>query len=526
MAALDDAQRALPQWTTTERAQCAAPTSVESTGLHRTRRHVPAQLPRRQFITVVTAIGGVQLMAAMDGPVAVFALPRIQNELGLSDAGRSWVITAYALTFGGMILLGGRLGDTIGRKRTLILGIALFTFASTICGIAWDGAALVMARLLHGAAAAIVVPTCMALVATAFPKGPARNTATAVFGAMGAIGAVLGLVVGGALTGISWRLAFLVNVPIGLLVIYLARTMLSETRKERTRLDATGAVLATLICTAVVFGLSMGPEKGWLSATTIGPGLVAMTAFAAFLVVERTAENPIVPFSLFFDRNRLATFGAMFLVRGIGFSMTVLLGMYVQVIMGYSPLRAASGFIPFAIAMAVGTAVSSRLVMRFSPRVMVIAGGILLLGSILYGSTLNGGVLYFPNLVMPIVIGAIGLGMINVPLGLSLIASVGVDRIGPTSAIAVMLQSLGGPLVLIVIQVIITLRTLHLGGTTAPEKVMNAAQLHALDHGYTYGLLWLGGVVILLCLVALFIDYTAQQVAHAQKVKKAVDAAA
>ena len=218
-------------------------------------------------------------MAAMDGPVAVFALPKIQNELGLSDAGRSWVITAYALTFGGLILLGGRLGDTIGRKRTLIAGVALFTFASTICGIAWDGGALVLARLLHGAAAAIVAPTCMALVATTFPKGPARNAATAVFGAMGAIGAVLGLVVGGALTGVSWRLAFLVNVPIGLLVIYLARTMLPETQKERTRLDATGAVLATLICTAAVFGLSMGPEKGWLSATTIGPGLVAHDRF-------------------------------------------------------------------------------------------------------------------------------------------------------------------------------------------------------------------------------------------------------
>ena len=148
----------------------------------------------------------------------------------------------------------------------MIAGVALFTFASAICGIAWDGGALVVARLLHGAAAAIVVPTCMALVATTFPKGPARNTAAAVFGAMGAIGAVLGLVVGGALTGVSWRLAFLVNVPIGLLVIYLARTMLSETQKERTKLDATGAVLATLICTAAVFGMAIGPEKGWLSA--------------------------------------------------------------------------------------------------------------------------------------------------------------------------------------------------------------------------------------------------------------------
>src|ERR1700744_849248 len=396
MAALDDAERVLPDWM----GQSAARSAAEPTTQHDSSKH----LLTRQLVTVSVAIGGMQLMAAMDGPVAIFALPKIQNELGLSDAGRSWVITAYALAYGGLILLGGRLGDTIGRKRTLIVGVALFTFASTICGIAWDGAALVLARLLHGAAAAIVVPTCMALVATTFPKGPARNTASAVFGAMGAIGAVLGLVAGGALTGVSWRLAFLVNVPIGLLVIYLARTMLSETPKERTKLDAAGAVLATLVCTAAVFGMAMGPEKGWLSATTIATGVVAVTAFVAFLVVERTAQNPIVPFSLFFDPNRLATFAAMFLVRGIGFTITVLLAMYVQSIMGYSPLRAAVGFIPFAIAMAIGTAASSRLVTRFSPRAMVISGGIVVLCATLYCSRLNGGRANVSTWVVPIVV--------------------------------------------------------------------------------------------------------------------------
>ena len=299
------------------------------------------------------------------------------------------MITAYVLTFGGLILLGGRLGDTIGRKRAFIVGVALFTIASAMCGIAWDGGALVLARLLQGVAAAIIAPTCMALVATTFPKGPVRNAAMAVLGAMAGVGAVMGLVVGGALTEVSWRLAFLVNVPIGLLVLYLARTALRETQKERMKLDATGAVLATLACTAAVFGFSMGPEKGWLSATTIGSGVVALGAFVAFVVVERTAENPIVPFSLFFDRNRLATFAAMFLAGGVGFTLTVLITLYVQNIMGYSPLRAGVGFIPFAIAMAIGVGASSRLVTWFPPRVVVIAGGILMLGAVLYGSTLH-----------------------------------------------------------------------------------------------------------------------------------------
>ena len=165
-------------------------------------------MPTRRFFTAVIAIAGMQLMATMDGTIAIVALPKIQNELSLSDAGRSWVITAYVLTFGGLMLLGGRLGDTIGRKRTFIVGVTLFTIASALCGIAWDDVTLVIARLLQGVGAAIASPTGFALVATTFAKGPSRNAAIAVFGAMTGVGSVMGLVVGGALTEVSWRLAF------------------------------------------------------------------------------------------------------------------------------------------------------------------------------------------------------------------------------------------------------------------------------------------------------------------------------
>jgi EmrB/QacA subfamily drug resistance transporter len=466
----------------------------------------------------------MQLMSTMDGMIAVVALPKVQNELGLSDAGRSWVITAYVLTFGGLLLLGGRLGDTFGRKRTFIVGVALFTIVSALCGMAWDGGALVFARLLQGVAAAIIAPTAMPLVATTFAKGPLRNAAIAVLGAISGLSGVLGLVVGGALTDVSWRLVFLVNVPIGLLVLCLARTALRETKKQRMKLDATGAGLAMLGFTATVFGLSMGPGKGWLSPTTIGSGVVALGAFVAFAVVERTAENPVLPYSLFVDRNRLATFAVMFLVGGVMFTLTLVVSLYVQNIMGYSTLRAGVGFVPFAIAVGVGAGVSSRLVTWLPPRVVVIAGGILLLGAVLYVSTFTRGIPYFPNLVLALVVAGIGIGMINVPLSLSLIASVGLDRIGPTSAIALMLSILGGPVVLAVTQAVITSRTLHLGGTSGPVKFMNAAQLHALDHGYTYGVRWLAGVVILVVGVALLIGYSAQQVAHAQEVKKAIGA--
>jgi EmrB/QacA subfamily drug resistance transporter len=501
MTARDEAERALIPWTAPPRSR----------------------LPFPGFLAAVIAIGGMQFVVIMDGSIALVAIPKIQNELRLSDAGLSWVITAYMLSFGGLMLLGGRLGDTFGRKRTFIVGVVLFTIASVMCGIAWNEGSLVVARLLHGAAAAIIVPTSVALVATTFPKGPARNAATAVFAAVSSVSMVASLVVGAALTAVSWRLAFLVNVPIGLLVIYLART-LPETQQARMKLDATGAVLATLGCIAVVFGFSMGPQKGWISAPTIVLGVVALAAFAAFAVVERTAENPVVPFSLFFERNRVATFATIFLAGGVLFTLTVLIGLYVQIIMGYDPLRTGVAFIPFVIAVAIGTVASSRLVTRFPPRVLVIAGGIPVVGAMLYSSTFDARIPYFPNLVLLLVIGGIGIGVINVPLMLSVIASAGVDLIGPTSAIALMLQNLGGPVVLAVIQAVITSRTLSLGGTNGPVKSMNPAQLHALDHGYTYGLLWLTGVAILVGGLALLIGYTTQQVAYAQEVKNALDA--
>ena len=481
-------------------------------------------LRSREFIGPLVTIGMVQLVAAMDGPIVVFALPRIQNELGLSNAGRSWVVSAYLLTFGGLILLGGRLGDTLGRKRTFILGVASFTAASALCAVSWNEGSLVLARLLHGVAGAIVAPTCTALLASAFPRGPARNAAAAVFGATAAIGAVLGLVLGGVLTGVSWRLIFVLNVPIGVLVIWLARTMLEETQKERKRLDVAGSVLATVVFISVVFGLSTAAEKGWSSATAMGLGLVAVTALVAFVAVERRAENPIVPFNLFRARSRVASFAAICLVSGISFTMTVLIALYLQNVVGYSPLRAGVAFIPVAIAMAVGTLAASRLVAMFSPRTMVIMGAALVLGGIFFGgSNLGRHEAYFPNLIVPIAVGAVGIGMITVSLGLSVVGSVGPDRIGPVAAIIVMLQSLGGPVMLAFIQMVIALRLRRLGGTERPVRDMNASQLHALDLGYSDGLLWLAGVAVLLVVAALFISYTAEEVAHAQNVMRNAD---
>jgi MFS family permease len=465
----------------------------------------------------------MQVMVTMDASITLVALTKIQNDLDLSDAGRNWVLTAYLLTYGGLMLLGGRLGDTFGRRRTFIVGVALFTIASVLCGFAWNEASIIVARLLHGAAAAIIAPTAISLIATTFPKGPQRNAATAILGGIVSISVVSSLVVGAALTAVSWRMAFWVNVPIGLVVIYLARALPEFRQRERKKLDVAGAVLATLGWLALVLGISLAPQLGWTSATTIGSGVVAVAAFVAFAVVERSAVNPVVPFSLFMDRNRLATFATIFLAGGVYWALSIVMGLYVQQILGYSIVRIGFAFTPFVIAVAVGSVVSSRLVTRFPPRTVVVAGGLPVIGAALYASTFDAGIPYFPNLAVMLVIGGIGVGIINVPVMLSVIASVDVDLIGPTSAIALALQTLGGPLVLAVIQIAIATRTLSLGGILGPPDSMNAAQLHALDGGYTYGLLWLAAAGVLAGGAALLIGYTAQQVAVAQEAKNAID---
>lgn len=498
--------------------------SSKRTALSHANTSTLTELPSRRFAAALVAIGGMQLMSTMNATIAAVALPKIQDELGLSDAGRNGVIVAYVLAFGGLMLVGGRLGDTIGRKRTFIIGVALFTIASGVCSIAQNGGTLIVARMVQGVAAAMFAPTSVALVATTFPTGPARNRAMAVLGALGSASTVLSLVVGGALAEVAWRLIFSVNVPIGLLVIYLAFTTLEETDQERVKLDVAGAGLATFTFIAGVIALSMGPEIGWLSPATVGSGVLALGAFVAFIFVERKAENPIVPFDLFFDRSRFATFATIFLSGGVLFTLTVIITLYVQNVLGYSALHAGLGFIPFVLAVGVGVVASSPLVTRFSPRVLVIAGGSLVVGAMLYSSTFDSGIPYFPDLVMPLIVGGIGIGVVSVPLGLALIAGVGPDRIGPVSAISLMLFSLGGPVVMTVIQAAITSRTMSLGGTNRPVRILNPEQLHALDQGYTHGLLWLAGVSLLVGVAALFIGYTAQEVAHAQEVKKAMDA--
>lgn len=472
----------------------------------------------------IVAITGMQLMSTLDGTIVIVALPRMQAELNLSDAGKSWVITAYVLAFGGLLLLGGRVGDAIGHKRAFISGVGVFTIASLVCGLANDEYTLIAARAVQGVGAAVAAPTGLALIATTYAVGHARNQAMAVSAGMQAIGSVLGLVLGGALTVISWRLAFLINVPIGIVIVAVAVMRLSETRHERLKLDITGALLATLGCTAAVLVFTQGPPRGWVDPWVIGAGVAAAVFFLSFLIVERSAENPLVPFEVFDNRNRVMTFISLFLGGGVLLTVTVMIGLLVQDVLGYSALRAGICFIPFAIGVGLGTAVAARLAPRVAPRWLIIGGGLFVLAAMLYGSTLDRSIPYFPDLVVPIVLGGFGIGMISVILPLCAVAGVGPREIGPVSAITLMVQNLGGPLVLVVIQAVQTSRTLYLGGTTGPVKDMTDKQLDALGHGYTYSLLWVAAIAILVGVSAFWIGFSARDIARAQHTREAVEA--
>lgn len=472
----------------------------------------------------IVAITGMQLMSTLDGTIVIVALPQMQAHLDLSDATKSWVITAYVLAFGGLLLLGGRVGDAIGHKRAFLSGVGVFTIASLVCGLANDGITLVVARAVQGVGAAVAAPTGLALIATTYAVGHARNQALAVSAAMQGAGSVLGLVLGGALTVISWRLAFLINVPIGIVIIVVAVLRINETRHERLKLDVTGALLATLGCTAAVLVFIQGPVIGWVSPWVIGYAVAAAVLLVTFLVVERRADNPLVPFTVFDNRNRVMTFVSLFLAGGVLLTLTVMIGLLVQDVLGYSALEAGIGFIPFAVAFGIGTVVAAKLAPLVAPRWLIIGGGLFVLAAMLYGSTLTRDIPYFPDLLVPVVIGGFGIGGIAVILPLCALAGVGPREIGPVSAITLMVQNLGGPLVLVVVQAVQTSRTLYLGGTTGPVEDMTDAQLDALGYGYTYSLLWVAGIAIIVGVTAFWIGFSARQIATAQHTREAVEA--
>jgi EmrB/QacA subfamily drug resistance transporter len=309
-------------------------------------------------------ICAVQMMVILDGTIVNIALPSIQHQLHFSAPGLEWVITAYALTFGGLLLLGGRSGDLFGRRRMFTIGVIIFTAASLLGGFATDQLWLIAARVLQGVGGAIASPTALALIQNTYPEGPKRSRAMGVYAAMSGAGGSLGLLLGGILTDIaSWRWVLFVNVPIGLTVAIVAPRVLGTTPTRHGRLDLPGAMSVTLGMASLVFGLSRAATAGWSDRYTVAALALAVILLVTFVVIESKSPHAVMPLHIFKDRNRAGSYVIMLCLAAAMFATFFFITQFVQNILGYSPLKAGFAFLP----MTIGIGGSANIISRVPP---------------------------------------------------------------------------------------------------------------------------------------------------------------
>lgn len=331
-----------------------------------------------------------QLMVVLDSTIANIALPFIGSDLDVSPGNLQWVVTGYALAFGGLLLLGGRLGDLYGRRRVFMIGLLIFAVASGLGGFAENEAMLLASRGLQGLGAALAAPAALALITTTFPAGPRRNQAFSVYAAMSGVGAAIGLLLGGWLTGLNpsffgfdiegWRMTFLINVPIGLVAAFAAPKLLKESDTNRgVALDLPGAITGTLGLVSLVYGITRaGDERyGWGDGSTLGFIFAGVALLATFVTIERRVRNPLLPLRILANRTRATAFIAMMIVPAAMFAMFFFLSQFVQNVMGYTPLQAGLAFLPFPFAMVIGATISSKLMNRLDPRYLAGTGTLL-----------------------------------------------------------------------------------------------------------------------------------------------------
>jgi EmrB/QacA subfamily drug resistance transporter len=421
------------------------PTLVKHIPIRKSISSEPGGAPNATAVLVI--ILACYLMIVLDISVIIAALPKIHSALHFSPTGLSWVQNAYALTFGGLLLLGARAGDLLGRRRMLVAGIALFTAASLAGGLAPSAAWLLGARAVQGIGAAIAAPSTLALLTTTFREGHARTRAIAYYSAVAGGGGSVGLVLGGILTDwLSWRWGLFINVPVGLAVMLLAPRYLPETERRSGRFDLTGAVTSTLGMTALVYGFVRAASDGWSDRGTLASFIASAALLAGFALTELRAEQPITPLHLFASRQRSGAYAARVLVTGGMFSTFFFLTQFLQGVGGYSALQAGLAFLPMtAVMFAMG-----RVVPALTPRVgssRLLTGGLLLaVAGLACLTRISDGTHYFPGIAIPLALIGIGIGIAFTPLTAAGIAGVAPADAGAASGLLNVAQQLGGSL--------------------------------------------------------------------------------
>jgi EmrB/QacA subfamily drug resistance transporter len=404
----------------------------------------------RHLGLALVVIAAAQLMVVLDATIVNVALPHIQSALGFSGSGLEWVVNAYALTFGGLLLLGGRAGDILGRRRVFVAGIILFAAASFLGGLATSEAWLLGARALQGVGAAIVAPTALSLVTTTFPEGPPRNRAMGVYAAMSIGGAAVGLLAGGVLTTyLSWRWVFFVNVPIAIVVALLAPRVLGESERHTGRFDLPGAITGTGGLAALVYGLSSAATTAngvshWGDTKVIVSLTAAVVLLASFLLIESRSKHALMPLRIFRDRNRSGANLMMLCVGTAMFGMFFFLTIFVQTVWGYSAIKTGVAYLPMVGVIMLMAGVSSQLVGRIGARPLLIAGSAIGAGGMFWLSRITEHSTYVGGLLGPMLVTAAGLGMLFMPIMLVALSKVQDRDAGLASSLVNTGQQVGG----------------------------------------------------------------------------------
>jgi EmrB/QacA subfamily drug resistance transporter len=450
-----------------------------------------ARRPASRKGLALALIALAQMMVVLDVSVVNVALPSIQHALDFSPAHLEWVVNAYALAFGGLLLLGGRVADRYGRRRTFAAGAALLTAASLLGGLATGQAWLLAARAAQGVAGALIAPAALALLTATFAEGAERNRAMGVYGAVSGVGGALGNVLGGVFTDeLSWRWVLFINVPVGAFVLSAAPLAFRESEPAAGRLDLPGASAATGGMSLVVYGLINAASHSWGSAATVAPLAAGAALLAAFLVIEARSRTPLMPLRIFADRNRSGAFAVML---AVGSSLIVLfyfLTLFLQVVLRFSPLRTGFSFLAFAVGAAVCATASSALVGRTGPRVLLTAGTAVSAGGMLWLSRIDAHSTYGADVFGPLLIGGCGLGLCFVPLALTAVAGVRGEESGVASALLNTAQQVGGALGLAVLGTVAATATRHRLSHPGADPAA------ALVHGYAVAFLAAGCVLL------------------------------
>ncbi|WP_261993910.1 MFS transporter [Streptomyces sp. t39] len=392
-------------------------------------------------------IASCQLMVVLDITIVNIALPHIQSDLDFSTTSLSWVVNAYTLTFGGLLLLGGRAGDILGRRRVFIFGVLLFVLASLLGGLAQSSGQLLAARALQGVGGAIASPTSLALITTTFKEGPERNRAFGVFAAVSAGGGAIGLLAGGMLVEwLDWRWVLFVNVPIGLLIAFAAPRYIKESARHPGNFDILGALTSTLGMAALVYGFIRAAQEGWRDPVTLGSFAAAVILLTAFIAVERRSKQPITPLHMFADRNRAGTYGIMLCLAAAMFGMFFFLTLFVQNVLGFSPLEAGLAFLPVSAVIAIGAGLASQLLPRYGPKPFMVTGALLAAAGLGWLTLTDVHSTYAGSILGPMLVFSLGMGMLFVSLTLMALSRVPVHESGAASGLLNATQQVGGSL--------------------------------------------------------------------------------